>query len=60
MQFMIGYDPLDALILHSKAKLVGDLPVDVSTDTYCSFNVLLLAVAVTVTVVCIRRTKLGE
>jgi hypothetical protein len=49
MQFMIAYDPLEALILHSKVILADDL--DMSTDTHCSFNVLLLAI----TVVCIRR-----
>ena len=57
MQFMIGYDPLEALILLSKVRLAEDL--DVSTDTHCSFNILLLAIAV----LCIRRdahTRWGE
>lgn len=57
MQFMIGYDPLGTLMLHSNVRLAEDL--DVSTDTHCSLNVLLLAI----TVVCVRRdahTGLGE
>ena len=57
MQFMIGYDPLEALILLSKVRLAEDL--DVNTDTHCFFNVLPLAIAV----LCIRRdahTRWGE
>ena len=62
MQFMTGYNSLGALILHSQAnaRLAEDLPVNVSTDTHYSFNVLL---AISITVVCIRRdahTTLGE
>jgi len=44
MQFMIGYDPLGALFLHSKVRLAEYLVM--STLTYCSFNILLLAITV--------------
>ena len=44
MQFMIGYDPLGALILHSKVRLAEYLAT--STHTLCSFNILLFAITI--------------
>jgi len=41
---MIGYDPLGALILHSKVRLAEYLAT--STHTLCSFNILLFAITI--------------